>query len=210
MAAQVNTYAGTADAMTRAALQAVVALPADLKQFNNTSSATNADNMMTASSTTDLTRANLTAQAIYTNANLVATVNDGLNANQYITSLINSEQTRVNVANNTVRNEQYKLRTKLLSYEYLLNYYRTGTSVVILTLYVVLVTLVVAAMWRGGAMQLAPFLILIGLLLEFYAVVVILAAAQVSSRREGSWSQRVFKVKGQNSINAAYKPQYQS
>lgn len=203
MPTNASTYAGTADAMTRAALQAAVALPADLTQFNATNSAANANMEMSASSTTDMNKANLLAATIYTNTNLVATVNDGMNANTYITSLINTEKTRIDGANSTVRNEQFKLRTKLLGYEYLLNYYRTGTWMVIFTLYVSLSTLVVAAMWRAGALSLYPFLIIVGLALACYGVIVIAATAYVASRSKTSWAHRDWKVRNQTSITSA-------
>jgi hypothetical protein len=190
------SYRGTADAMTRAALQTVVALPADLSKYNDTVAAAAANSVLDAANTTKATRANLAAATIYTNTNLVATVNDGLNANRYISSLITSEQNRVSDVNSTVRNEQFKLRSKLLGFTYLRNYYVAGTWVVMLTLTVSMIMLVVAALWRGGAIQLLPFAALIGVLLLAYMVTVV----KVTSKMPTLWDKRQWRVRNQDSL----------
>lgn len=193
--------------MTRAALQAVVALPADMSTYNTSASAAAAQTEMASSTTSQLTTQNAIDANIYTNANLVATINDGQNANNYIGRLLTNESSRVSASDAAVRNEQFKLRAKLLELEYLVNYYSTGVALVVLTLFVSLLLLTLAALWRADKVPLVPFVIAAGFMIAVYAVVVVSRTAKVSSRRPTSWSERTWSVKNQSTIkNASFSP----
>ena len=198
-----TTYSGTADAMTRAALQAAVALPTDLTQTGKIQLAKTTIDSSAASTTADMTTAAMISANLRNNMNLVATINDGVNANKYITTLITKERNRLDGANSTVRNEQFKLNSKLLSYEYLLNYYTTGKAMAIFSLYIAIIMLVVAALWRAGVLSIFPFVFIVGISIALYSIVIISASALVSSRKKTSWQQRRWAVTNQSSINTA-------
>ena len=185
------TYSGSADALTRAALQASVALPPDLSTFNQSESAKQAQQLLDATLSTNNTRANIQSDNVYKNTNLIATVNDGINANRYISTLISDERDRVSSANKSVRNEQFKLRHKLLAYDYLRNYYRMGRYMVVFTLLFSLCILFATALWRAKILSSVLFAIIVAILGLIFMVLSIMVSRYISNRVPMQWGKRV-------------------
>ena len=195
-------YSDTANALTRATLQSVISTPGSLKNLSAATASTKAVNLLDAKKSSSASTVNLQNTAIYRNTNLVASINDSLNANDYINRLVTTERRRIDQVDNTVRNEQFKLRSKLMAYTYLLNYYRTGTMLVVLTLLVSVVMLLLAALWRCGKIPVAPFVLLVAAILVGYGAIVIWASAHVASRSPGSWDRRLWTVRNQKKMLA--------
>lgn len=200
-----SAYSDTANALTRATLQSVIATPGNLSNVSSTSAATSAVSLLDARNSSTASTVNLQNAAIYKNTNLVASLNDSLNANDYIKRLVGSERQRLYGVDNTVRNEQLKLRGKLMAYTYLLNYYTTGTNIVILTLFISMVLLLLAALWKCGKIPVAPFVMLVAVFLVVYAMVVIWATTYVAQRSPSSWDRRMWTVKNQKKMLSSAK-----
>jgi hypothetical protein len=127
---------------------------------------------------------------------MVATLNESANANDYINAMLITEKSRVDALADTVKREQYKLRAKTMSNDYLSGYYRTATWVVVLTLVVTLVLLLPAALWRAGQMSMKWFAAVVLVVLLLYLAAIVLVSAKTAMRRYDAWNQYNWKVTG--------------
>lgn len=195
-------YQQAADVNVAQSIQSVVSTPGNLQGLSD--STTSADNkaINDASTASNTAAVSLINSTIFKNVNQIASINDSLNANDYIERLVRIERSRIDNVDNTVRNEQYKLRSKLMGYTYLLKYYQIGTGMVVLTLFVSVVMLLLAALWRCDKLPVAPFVLLVAVILVGYALVVIMVSGNVATRNPNSWDRRLWTVRNQKKILA--------
>ena len=183
------SYQRAADQLSTAALQSHVALPASLQLYT-----TGLDDLTQSSSAAVAARrqqtvSTLQQQALYNKVNLVATLNESANANDYINRVLTTEGARVAALQDTVKREQYMLRSKMLMDNYLGGYYRTATWVVLLTIVVTIVLMTPAALWRAGGMSMMWFSVIVLVVLLLYLIAIVLVSAKAAMRRYDGWDQ---------------------
>jgi hypothetical protein len=189
-----TTPGAAADLTVTSALQKWAYIPSSLSQWEEDQS------KLDTSSTADLRLAVMarlnetTATAFKARVDMAATLNESANANDYITGILNTEANRVKGLDNTVKAEQHKLRNQLMMYEYLDGYYRTCTNVIIISLYVTLLMLTCAALWRAQAMPAIWFWAAMLLLFLFYLMVMVVWVTALAGTRRDSWHQKQWQV----------------
>lgn len=133
-------------------------------------------------------------QQLYNKVNLVATLNESKNANDYINVILRNESNRISVETDKVKREQYKLRSKLMADSYLSGYYATGKWVVVLTIFVTIVLMTPAALWRAGKMSMRWFASIVLVVLLVYTAAVVAVSAKTAMRRIDAWNQYSWPV----------------
>jgi len=189
-----TTNANAADQTVTSALQTWAYIPSSLSQWEKDQSELNTSTDAVLRQTVMAKLNETTATAFKARVDMAATLNESANANDYIKDILNSEANRVKGLDNTVKTEQHKLRNQLMMYEYLDGYYRTSTNVIIISLYVTLLMLTCAALWRAQAMPAIWFWAAMLLLFLFYLMVMVVWVTALAGTRRDSWHQKQWQV----------------
>ena len=187
-------YSNEANLITTSSVQSWAQVPLNLSDYEHQkeASTTAARTALQATVATLVTASEI--KAMTDKIDMAATLNESANANMYITDILSKEAKRVQVLDGTVKTEQYKLRNQLMMYEYLDGYYRTCTNVVIVSLYVTLLMLVFAALWRAHAMPAIWFWAGMLVLFLFYLMVMLIWVTALARTRRDSWQQKQWQV----------------
>ena len=121
--------------------------------------------------------------------NSLATLQESANANQYIAEVLQSQQSSLDSQNNTVRQQQFKLRDELMHAQYLQRYYETATYVLIMSMIVVLILLIPAALWRIGQMSVVLFSAIVLVVVLVYLCLMVYVSSTTARRVRDSWYQ---------------------
>lgn len=121
--------------------------------------------------------------------NSMATLQESTNANQYISQVLGTQQAAIQNQTNSVRQQQFKLRDELMHSQYLQNYYQTATNVLIITMIVVLVLLIPAALWRIGRMSIVTFSSVALVVLIAYLCGMVYVSSLTARRHPDVWNQ---------------------
>ena len=190
------SYQRAADQLSTAALQSHVALPTNLPLYTTGLDDLTQSSSKAVSDRRQQTVSTLQQQALYNKVNLVATLNESANANDYINKVLTTEAARVDSLQDTVKREQYKLKTKMMMNDYLNGYYRTATWVAMLTIVVTIVLLTPAALWRAGKMSMMWFSSIVLVVLLMYLAAVVLVSRKTAMRRYDGWRTFNWPVSG--------------
>jgi Flp pilus assembly protein TadB len=128
-------------------------------------------------------------QNLQGNVNSLATLQESANANQYIATVLQSQQSSLDSQNNTVRQQQFKLRDELMHAQYLQKYYETATNVLILSMIVILILLIPAALWRIGQMSVILFSAIVLVVILVYLCLMVYVSSTTARRIRDSWYQ---------------------
>lgn len=191
------TYQSQADAITVASLTNFAAVaPEGLRGYvqNSQSALQNQTQGALDSALSDEQKKN--AADLQRNINSAATLQESANANAYISQLLQTQANAMQSQTHNVRNQQYKLRAELMQYQYLERYYRTATSVIIVTMIVTLVMLVPAALWRIGRMSILTFSVIVLVIVIAYLCLMVYISSVTAKRRHDSWHQINWPVNG--------------
>lgn len=85
---------------------------------------------------------------VVSNIALVSALNESINANTYITKLVQAEQMRLSGNMREVKREQHRLSSDLLQSGYNRQYYGTAIWLVWMTMLVTLIIFAIGAAWR--------------------------------------------------------------
>lgn len=121
--------------------------------------------------------------------NALATLQESTNANQYISKVLDGQQSAIQSQTNNVRQQQFKLRDELMHAQYLQRYYNTATNVLIVTMIVVLVLLIPAALWRVGRMTILTFSSIVLVVLIAYLCGMVYVSSLTARRHPDAWYQ---------------------
>lgn len=124
-----------------------------------------------------------------------ATLQESINANFYIADVLETQDSSLDLQNNTIRQQQFKLRDEIMHAEYLQRYYETATSVLILSMIVILVLLIPAALWRIGQMSFIVFSAIVLVVILVYLCLMVYVSSTTSRRRRDSWHQMEWALK---------------
>lgn len=189
-----TTNQNAADVLTAVKLESTATLP------SNMTTAYMTNQLVQSSSNTDVDTVRQTQMSsrevnrLFNRANMVSLMNEGANANDYIRRVMVAEDSRVTSADANVKREHYKLRTKLMMYEYLNMYYKLGVIVLIITTVVTLVMLLTAALWRADRMSVLWFSVVVLILFGLYLVFLVIVSSLLASRDRGSWTRINWRV----------------
>ena len=91
-------------------------------------------------------------KAYQTSTDMLAAMNESYNANRYIMKALEKESGRVRAMDKDTQRSIYRLRNENMSLTYMLEYYQQGSAIVIWSLFMLMLALVPAAMWRTNKM----------------------------------------------------------
>jgi hypothetical protein len=134
------------------------------------------------------------SEALQDNVQMVTVLNESLNANQYLQTIMTAESGRIGGIEKGVKNEQFKLRNKLMMNEYLIGYYSVAAFVVQLTMVTTLLLLLPAALWRAGVVPGLVFGAVVLVLVLVYMAALVATVARTSMRRTDAWNELNWNV----------------
>jgi hypothetical protein len=193
MSAAMN-FQQTADQLTAAALQSYVAMPVNLGQTHASMGTVLADTAIAKQQRMGQTLQTIRQDELQENVQMVTVLNESINANMYLHNIMGAETARVGGMDAKVKNEQFKLRNRVLMDRYMIGYYSVATAVVIMTLIVTLLLLLPAALWRAGKMHRLFFAATVMVIVIVYLAAVVATVARTSMRRSDAWNQFNWKV----------------
>lgn len=112
---------------------------------------------------------------------------------QYINNALVSEQNRVGKMSNESRTSLYKMRQMILAEEYQQNFYRFLTTMLVFTLFVLMLSLSIVASVRGKLISETIGYILVTVILIFFIVAILMSWGAMSTHVRGDWSTLYFK-----------------
>jgi hypothetical protein len=122
------------------------------------------------------------------NTDLLAQLNENMNANDYLKKSVESEKTRVLKTDQTVRKDLYGMRQNYNYAIYMREFYDRSTQVAIFTLYATLILLIPAAMWRMSKLSATWMIAVVGILMILYLLVMVHLVNNIALRRNSAWS----------------------
>jgi hypothetical protein len=128
------------------------------------------------------------------NTDLLAQMNEAWNANRYIVNAISKEQKRISTLDTDAKRDMYSVRQSYSYANYMNNYYRMTTSVLIFTTIVTILLLIPAAMWRQNRLSSYLLVAIDGILLALYLVILLVVFKGMGVRRENNWDQIYWRV----------------
>lgn len=187
-----SPYQNAADNLTTAALQGLTTTSYDVGGLDNAvnladTAAQNANIARTQNASSQW--ASKVQSNLSTSVGTYATLNESHNANVIISKLLDKESKFVESQNRLVKQQQYLLRDKLMMYEYLDGYYRVSTTTVIVSLYVTLVLLIVAALFKIGRMNVILFWAIMIVLGILYILYIIAFTKNLARIHRGEWQR---------------------
>ena len=132
--------------------------------------------------------------AFQRNTDLLAQMNESLNANLAISSTIQGEEARIRALDSQSRKDLYRSHQGHMQAEYLRNYYRFATAVLIATLTMLLLLLIPVALVRLGRLPVGAALFLAAVLMLLFALGMLFYFVRAAKRRTSDWSKFYWKV----------------
>jgi hypothetical protein len=132
-------------------------------------------------------------------------MNESWNANRYITKGVRSDASRINRLEGMARKDVYAMRQRELAAEYMTRYYRTMTHITMLTIFVTMLMLFPAAMWRAQKLGLRAVVIIDGVILLLFLVILVSILMWLANMRTDVWGQRRWQLSNDqlNSIQSS-------
>lgn len=124
------------------------------------------------------------------NTDLLAQMNESYNTNKYIDTNLRNEQIRLSKMDGNARRDVYMYRKRILYAEYMTNYYRMMAGVLALSLFVTLLLLVPAAMWRADRLGFRTLIIVDAIVLTLFLAVLIFIFIRMGRRDVDDWKMR--------------------
>lgn len=182
-------YKDVANQQTASALQAYVSLPVSLASTSQSLAGLQADHAAAAVLRQKQTLHTLGSEVLRDNVQMVTVLNESLNANKYLQDIMAAESGRIDGMEQGVKNEQFKLRNKILMNRYLIGYYTVAAFVVQMTLVVTLMLLIPVALWRAGIVPGLVFAAVVLVIVLVYLAALVSTVAHTSMRRRDAWDQ---------------------
>ena len=182
-------YEPQANQLFVSGLQNIVAVTGDLGSFVTNSQAATASTQQATADVINSIDEETGTNKLQGEVNALATLQESTNANLYISKMLGTQQTAIQSQTNNVRQQQFKLRDDLMHAQYLQRYYQTATSVLIITMVVVLVLLIPAALWRIGRMTIVTFSSIALVVLIAYLCGMVYVSSLTARRHPDAWNQ---------------------
>jgi hypothetical protein len=119
-------------------------------------------------------------------AAMVSSVNTGIASNQYIEDILTREGARIKSSDRNVKNEQMKLRQRILERTYMREYYSTGIRCTIATMFMVLFFLSLTVLVSNGTITTGAFWMIVGFVALVYLIAMVLVSRRISLLRDNS------------------------
>jgi hypothetical protein len=124
------------------------------------------------------------------NTDLLVQMNESWNVNSYLANSVKGETVRMNKLDNLARRDIYMLRKRIMYADYMTNYYRMMTSVIVMALFATLVLLIPAAMWRANRLGMKTLVVIDGIVLALFLLVMVYTFSRFATRNNEVWKQR--------------------
>lgn len=136
---------------------------------------------------------------------IMAMLNEGANANLYISNALKKEGKRMGRLNKNTKKSIYGARWDYQYTAYMTEYYAFMTNVVMFTLVITLLVLLLTAAWRLERVPQVLYIALVGTLLLVYATSMILMFKNAAYRRKYSWNKYYWRPSQQivSAVNSA-------
>lgn len=195
-----GTNAYTAWDSTEAAsrVQGVLAqLPLDSQSFNQASDTTYRSVVNAAKTDSETAQRQagkeMTAKFI-TTTDVMAQMNEAANANMYIADILDTEYSRVANLDSSAKNGIYRTRQEFMYNNFMREYYRFVTKILVYTLVLTLFLLSIVALWRLDKIATMIMIVIVVLTLAVYAVSLVLMFKQNALRRNYMWNKFYWKA----------------
>lgn len=147
-----------------------------------------------------------TAKFVIT-TDVLAQLNESINANTYLSGAIKNELSRVSQLDKSAKNGIYRTRQEFMLNAYMSEYYKFVTGIMLFTLIVTVVLLSLTALWRMKRIADSIYYALVGIILAIYATSLVITFRRNGQRRNYMWSKYYWQTP--NDIrSAALNPNY--
>lgn len=123
------------------------------------------------------------------NTDLLAQMNESWNANRYILRTLGGEEMRMKSLNTGMKRDLYKIKEEFAYAAYMTHYYRFVSGAAVFALYITMLLLIPAALWRMGRIPGLALIIVDGIILVFFLIMLIIIFRVAATRRLGAWDQ---------------------
>jgi hypothetical protein len=125
---------------------------------------------------------------------MLAQLNESWNANRYIMDSVNIEHDRIKRVDTQTKNDIYKMRQGTAYNTYMEEYYKYVSGILTLTMFVTLLLLIPAAMWRNNDMTTAWVVIIDGIVMVLYVIILLFIVITMARRRKTNWNKYYWKI----------------
>jgi hypothetical protein len=175
-------------------------LPLNTQNFKSSAVAQYGTSAASASSQGDAARTQAeretTAQYVQM-TDVMAQMNEALNANIYIIDGLIKELMRVGKLDDNAKRGIYKVRQEFMLVSYMTEYYKFMTNMVMYTLVVTLILLSLTAAWRMKHINDILYYVVTGILFALYAVSMFVLFKHAAYRRMYQWNKYYWKISGE-------------
>jgi hypothetical protein len=126
---------------------------------------------------------------------MLAQLNESYNANRYIVESTNAEHERIKRVDSLTKNDIYKMRQGVAYTTYMEQYYKFVTGLLTLTMFVTLLLLIPASMWRKNELGTAYMVVIDGIVLFLYIIILFFIVLSMARRRKtAGWDKYYWKI----------------